>query len=79
MTKFLAAITAASALFLARWVFITTAGFNRELDLIDTIIVGVFLVPLALAISGRLYMRDLDTGIETAIPIDTRIGERVTI
>ena len=50
MTKLLAAITAASALLLARWVFITTAGFNRELDLIDTIIVVIFLVPLALAI-----------------------------
>ena len=50
MPKILVIITIISILAVARWIFNTTSGFNREFDLMNTIILVVFLVPLGLAI-----------------------------
>jgi len=49
MTKILAIVTLAGILAAARWVFNTTRGFNRGLDLIQTVNFILLVAPLVLA------------------------------
>ncbi|MCL1993585.1 MAG: hypothetical protein FWG66_11635 [Spirochaetes bacterium] len=49
MAKILAIVTAVGILAAARWIFNSTAGFNRGLDLVQTVSLVFFIAPLVLA------------------------------
>lgn len=50
-------VTLLSFFAVARWIFNTTAGFNRQLDLFSTVIIGFFIVPLTLtAVLAIVYL-----------------------